>query len=245
MLSIGILTFNAPNTLYHTLDSYKNNELLNYTDDIKVWIQYSSNQLLEEKICRHFNVTPILCSNNKWIGPGYKGLVENAKYDKILLVENDFRLIENKNTTYKILDSAQNLLDNNIDMIKLRNRYNPGYPNWAVLNPVYKRDVLLDKLDGCSGASESIYWCDHPDKEYPQYFSKISDDPLWYTGTSHYCNFTNNPCMYRKDFYKQHIFPFCEDSADIETKCTKWWFEQKFQCAFGNGLFEHVRFDGK
>lgn len=242
-LSIGVLTYNAPHTLSNTLLSYLNYGLKDLSDDIIVWIQKSHNNLIEEQICKKYGVKYILSEYNKHIAGGFKGLVESFKNDYIILLENDFVLIEPKIISEKLLKSGINFLENNnINMVRLRSRHNPGFPNWGVN---VKGKELVNEFGCITHLSESIYWTSTPEKDYPNYIEKISDDPVWYKSSSKYCNFTNNPCMYSKEFYKKHIYQFCIDNTDLETEATKWWCNQNFNCIFGGGLFKHERYDGK
>ena len=55
-ISIGILTFSAPNNLVNTLTSSSRSGLLNLTDDVFVVINFSELQSEEEKVCTDFNL---------------------------------------------------------------------------------------------------------------------------------------------------------------------------------------------
>jgi GT2 family glycosyltransferase len=95
MLSIGILSHYAPNTLSKTLSSYKS--LFEITDDIFAVLQYSDKQKEEEKVCEEFQIRYISLSDNGIMGSGFKAIYENAKYDYILFLENDFEIDKNIN----------------------------------------------------------------------------------------------------------------------------------------------------
>ena len=66
---------------------------------------------------------------------GFKAIYENAKYDIILFLENDF-------CTYCSKEEVHNYLENAVDLIKTgkadavrgRSRTNAGYPNYAYIN---------------------------------------------------------------------------------------------------------------
>ena len=59
-LTIGILSYNSPVTLYNTLLSYKDSGLLDYTNDVICVIQPSGFQNKEVEICKQFNITNII-----------------------------------------------------------------------------------------------------------------------------------------------------------------------------------------
>ena len=71
MLSIGILTFNSPNTLYNSLLSYKSSGLLDFTDDVIVVIQPSHRSSEERKICEGFSIKKVIVNKtNTLMGGG-------------------------------------------------------------------------------------------------------------------------------------------------------------------------------
>jgi len=64
-----------------------------------------------------------------------------------------------------------------------------------------------------------------------------------YYADSKYANQTNNPCLYKKEFYLKNIAPFAGQGVDLEGKIDGWWQEQNFTVAHGEGLFTHYRID--
>jgi hypothetical protein len=83
---------------------------------------------------------------------------------------------------------------------------------------------------------DSIHWLD-ADKEFPQYIQKQGE---WFLTTSRWGNWTNNPCMYKKQFYLDKVIPFAGEGIDLEGKISKWWCEQNYYVAHGEGLFKHL-----
>lgn len=243
MLSIGILTYKAPQTLTDTLRTYATGGLFNCANDVLVWIQPSATAQEETFICQSFGINSKIGEANTWIGGGFRNLAHNLKCDKILLLENDFRLIEPPTETRKILSTAEALIDDEIaHCVRLRSIRDPGQPNWGM---TIKHKVLVDEFNSLSHLSECAYWDPNPHITYPQDIIKIHDDPSWFLTSSRRSCFTNNPVIYTKQFYLDHITQFLEDGQDIETKATQWWYHQDFRCAFGSGLFKHERHDGK
>lgn len=241
-LSIGILSYNSPKTLTKTLESYKSNGLLNLVREKLLYVQPSENshELIDIGIRYGFNSSEIfLAQSNDWIGPAFKYMSENFNSETILLLEDDFELIESLQTTKNILESGVNLLnDGEVDCVRLRSRYNPG-------DPLYSSHIKGNETNHSTHLAECVHWRENPDTDFPNYCKKISDDPLWYKFSSKYANFTNNPCIYRRSFYRVHIASnFC-GKGNIEDVATEWWSERNFKVISGNGLFKHDRIDGK
>jgi hypothetical protein len=92
MLTVGILTFNSPNTLYNALLSYKHSGILDLTDDIIVIIQPSDKNLEEKRICEKFLINKIILNENNTKMAGGIDLIQiEAKYEYVLFLECDFR----------------------------------------------------------------------------------------------------------------------------------------------------------
>ena len=240
-LTLGILTYNAPNTLKNTLESLFQKEIDRCVKEIIVYVNPSSKTEETLNVLGQFNVRYHLADDNKWIAAGFKWLVENSNSNNILLLEDDFLLIEeDKEKIFNILKSGTDLVENKqADVARLRSRRSPG-------NPLYSSWFKGQEYRCITHLAECVHWKDSPDKEFPEYCELLNSDPVWYRFKSSNANFTNNPCIFRNDFYKEHIIPrFCIDNTDIETAATSWWSEQDFRVITGDGLFCHHRIDGK
>lgn len=240
-LTLGILTYNAPKTLEHTLKSIFDKNVNTYFKEILLYINPSQHTQNTQQIASNFNVKYFTADENKWIAPGFKWLVENSSSSTVLLLEDDFFLIEDDtDKIFKILKTAVDILKSNeTDVVRLRSRRKAG-------NPLYSSWFAGQEHRCMTHLAECVHWRDNPDLDFPEYCKKISDDPVWYKFKASNANYTNNPCIFRKEFYKEHIIPkFCSDRTDIETAATSWWTNQDFNVIAGDGLFCHDRHDGK
>ena len=240
-LTLGILTYNAPNTLERTLKGYFDKNLNSYIKEFLLYINPSRFSEQNVELAKKFNIKYHLADQNKWIGPAFKWMVEKAESENILLLEDDFFLTEeNEEKIFKILNTAVSFLKKEeADVVRLRSRRNAG-------NPLYSSWFAGQEHKCMTHLAECVHWRDNPDLDFPEYCKKISEDPVWYRFSSKNANFTNNPCIYRKEFYKNHIIPtYCLDNTDIETAATNWWSTQDFKVIVGDGLFCHDRLDGK
>lgn len=239
--SIGILSWHSPRTLHNTLSSYAITGLLNLTDDIVILFQESTE--VDKLLAQEFSIPHVIqSSTNIGIGKGLTELVKAAKYDNVLLLENDWVCVETDNQAlrYQIEYGVKFLEEGKADMVKYRSRRNPGYP-------LYTLQFSGRELDCPEHLLECVHWCAYPNLMFPDYIRELTDptDPvIFYGSDSKFCSHTNNPAMFRKDFYLKNISPFSGEGVDLEGKIFDWWREQGFTCAHGDGLFTHLRLDG-
>jgi hypothetical protein len=240
MLSIGVLTYNAPTTLHHSLNSYKESELLTLTDDFFVVIQMSPRQQEERGICEKFNIRFILLPDNGNMASGFKSIYENAKYENILFLENDFIIYKNINDTKNFYDNCLFFLTK-YDVVRGRSRTKPGIPNYAY----DLRHTDPSELIHHHHLAESIYWLEDPELIYPTKIEKLTHTEIlgnekWYKSTSESCSYTNNPYACSKTFFKENIYPYLEYGKNIEEQMLDVW-GKNHKCIFGPGLFTHDR----
>jgi hypothetical protein len=241
MLSIGLVSYNAPKTLQNTLATYKESGLLKYSDDIFCVVQFSGKQLEEIDICHLFGIKYYILTENVGISGGLLYIYKLAKYEHVLFLENDFINLNNEVYTKKQLDFVMKNKDD-YDYFKLRSRKNSGDPNYSVMciSPgeelEWKNIIYL---------ADCIYWIENPDEKFGEYIKKISDDPKYYCCSSNYCNYSNNPFICSKDFFKNNILPFVTFNRTLELEIQTNWENKNYKCCFGDGIFTHVRFDGK
>jgi len=248
MLSIGILTYNAPKTLENTLNSYKQTGLLDLSDDVFVVSQMSDKQAEEKAVCDSFGLRCILMPDNGKMAWGFKAVYENAKYDHVMFLENDFIInASKKDVKIFYVNCLYFLKVQNADIVRARSRKDPGSPNYAHMNLSHTdpAEFINDKH-----LSECIYWVEDPELVYPSKISRIKPFVQngfwkWYTSTSDSCNYTNNPYVCSKTFFEQNILPYVKFGASLENEMHDEWRHRNFKCVFGPGLFTHDRkFDG-
>jgi hypothetical protein len=233
-ISIGILSWNSGQVLVDTLTTYHNNGLFDMVDDITILFQEFNEQ--DYQIAKHFGLNVIGMNSNIGIGRAFIKLTENAKEEYVLVLEHDWNLIEDKETTYNTLKRSYQAIEMGLDVVRLRHRKDPGNPHFSFQ---YKGKELTyyDDWHECQSPHllDSIHWCE-PDIEFPEQIQKLGD--MFYT-TSRYGNWTNNPCLYKKQFYLDTIEPFMGEGIDLERKIAYWWPRQDFKVGHNEGLFKH------
>ncbi|RZJ50739.1 MAG: glycosyltransferase [Chryseobacterium sp.] len=233
-ISFCILSWNNLETLKNTLKSYKKNGLLNFSDDVVILFQEISKE--DKRIADKYKVKYIGLNNNVGIGAGIKLLAENAVYDHILFLENDWELVEKKDITFSRLKSGLIKLTNGFKVVRYRSRKNPGHPLFSIRHKGNELDYY-DDWHQCTSPHllESLHWLD-PSVEFPDKIEREGDE---FVTTSRWANWTNNPFLINKKFLLETILPFAGESVSFEKNIASWWVKQNFKIAQGEGLFKH------
>lgn len=235
-ISIGILAWKSGQTLVDTIYSYHKNGLFELSDDVTILFQEFSE--IDYKIANHFGMNFIALKENIGIGMGLLKLAKNAVNDNILLLEHDWKLIENKETTYERLKSGIEMLDKGYNCVRYRHRKEPGYPHFTMKHIGNELEYFDDYYKMKSPhLLDSLHWLD-PSESFPD---KIQKDGEYFVSSSRWGNWTNNPCMYKRDFYIDICKPFINDGfITSEGEIAVWWANENFKVAHGEGLFKHI-----
>ena len=222
-LSIGILSWHSGQTLIDTLHSYYTNELFNLVNDVTILFQEVTDE--DKQIADHFSIPYIGLDENIGIGKGFTQLTENTQTDNILLLEHDWLLIESKETTYNRLASGLELVNDGFQAVRYRHRAYPGFPLFT--EGVYKGNELNHYDPGMNLVSphllDSIHWLENPEESFPDKIQKQND---YFVTTSRWGNWTNNPCLFKKQFYLDTVTQFAGGGIDLEGKISGWWARQ-------------------
>lgn len=234
-ISIGILSWNSGQTLVDTLTTYYQNGLIDIVNDVTVLFQEFNET--DFQIVRHFGLNCIGLSTNVGIGKGFIQLTEFAKTENVLVLEHDWKLTEDDKTTRERLQSGIHLLDNGIDCVRYRHRKNPGYPHFSFRHMGNELNYYDEEI-GCTSPHllDSVHWLD-PAEKFPDLIQRRGD---YFVTTSRYGNWTNNPCLYKKQSYLKTVSQFAGDGIALEGNISKWWAKQKYMVAHGEGLFTHI-----
>lgn len=235
-ISVGILSWHSGQTLVDTLFSYYQNGLLDIVNDTTILFQEITNE--DKQIADHFKIKYIGLNDNIGIGKAFIELTNNAQTENILLLEHDWKLIENKNITYDRLASGLELLDQGFNFIRYRHRKQPGFPLFSQRvyqdNELNHYDPDMDLIS--PHLLDSIHWIDNPEVKF---LDKIQKQGEYFITTSRWGNWTNNPGLFKKQFYINTVSPFAGGGIDLEGKIGGWWARQDFKVAHGEGLFTH------
>ena len=103
-ISIGILSWKSGQTLVNTLQTYFERQFLHHVNDVCILFQEVSEQ--DKEIANHFGIPYIGLQDNIGIGQGFIRLTEQAQTDNVLVLEHDWKLIEDKQTCIDRLKSG-------------------------------------------------------------------------------------------------------------------------------------------
>ena len=233
-ISIGILAWNSGQTLVNTLHSYFERQFLHQVNDVCILFQEFSQE--DSQIAEHFNIPYIAKKDNIGIGQAFIELTEQAKTDNVLVLEHDLKLIEDKETTRVRLKSGIDMLDKGYSCIRYRHRANPGHPHFSFQYQGRELDYYDKEIEVTSPhLLDSVHWTNPADK----FSDKIQKDGEYFVSTSRWGNWTNNPCLYKKDFYLETVKQFAGEGIALEGNISKWWAQQTYKVAHGEGLFSH------
>ena len=234
-ISIGILSWKSGQVLVNTLQSYFHHNFLHQVNDVCILFQEFSQQ--DREIAEHFNIPYIAKDSNIGIGKGFIELTEQAKTDNVLILEHDSKLIEKEETTIERLKSGIDLLNNGFSAVRYRHRFDPGNPHFSFKYRGRELDYY-DKEIECTSPHllDSVHWCEPHEK----FSDKIQKEGEYFVTTSRWGNWTNNPTLYKKDFYLQTVDKFAGEGIALEGNISKWWAKQDFKVAHGEGLFKHL-----
>ena len=234
LISIGILAWKSGQTLVNTLLSYFEREFLHQVNDVCILFQEASEQ--DKQIAEHFGIPYIAKESNIGIGQGFIELTEQAKTDNVLVLEHDWKLIEDKENTRVRLKSGVDMLNKGYSCIRYRHRANPGHPHFSFQYQGRELDYYDKELEATSPhLLDSVHWCNPAEK----FNDKIQKDGEYFISTSRWGNWTNNPCLYKKDFYLETVSQFAGEGIALEGNISKWWAKQTYKVAHGEGLFSH------
>lgn len=238
MISIGILTHRAPITLKNTLLSYKYYKILDFTDDVFCIIQPSEKQDDEINICKDFNIRYVLEKENGWMAWGIKRVFEEAKYDVVLFTENDFRAMCDGSDI--LIHSIKWIQEEIVDMIRIRNLKNPGHP--IVINSYKGRELENEQTK--TQIHYSAHYLEEPEKVFPEYINKYSDDPRLLIMNSKNCGYTNNCFITSKRFYTKALLPYIQFGTHFEPQIDQHWSKADYKIGITDGFLTHIRMDG-
>ena len=239
-ISVGILAWHSKQSLRNSLESYKRNGLFNAVDDVVILFQDVREE--DKKIAKEFGLPYIGLDRNVGIGRGFVMLCEQADHPHVLLLEDDWELTEGfVETRFRLLEGLR-MLQGDTDVVRFRNRSNPGFPLFVVDQYLGHETTHYDhKIDLVAPhLFETIHWTPHPDIQYP---GLIFSEKGHYVTTSRWSAWTNNPCLHRRDFYIELVSWFADKGMLLEPEISHWWSRQQFKIAWGEGLFTHNDLD--
>lgn len=235
-IGLGILAWKSGQTLIDTLVTYHERGLFDMVEDTVILFQEFSDT--DRMIAEHFQIRYIPSSVNLGIGKGFIELANNITPQYFMTLEHDWKLVETPSVTYDRLLSGLTLVKDGFDCVRYRHKKMPGFPHFSFRHQGKELEYYDDEI-GCTSPHllDAVHWTESPEVKFTPMIGKVGD---YYTTTSRYGNWTNNPCLYSKEFYIGTVSPFVGDGIALEGNISRWWAQQEFKVAHGEGLFTHV-----
>jgi GR25 family glycosyltransferase involved in LPS biosynthesis len=258
-ITIGIVCWKSPKTITSTLNSYKKHGLFDLVHPI-LYIQERTPKY--EKIGIDHGIQEIMgTSENLGILQAFIALIEATKTKYFIFAECDFKLVHDNATTEKVLGEAIRLIEEeNVQVVRLRDRKNPGDPMIAEMiagvNEMSDEERNKHVYDqNFAYKLESVMFLEHPDKAFPNVFKTIDYSSRWYTCSDKGCApWSNNIFIAPTAFMKEKILPLLMKrpgvnaqgrNDDVFAKLEFYLGEHltNYTVAQGPGLFTHERHD--
>lgn len=239
-LSVGILSWKSNRSIRATLETYRLNCLLSLAYDTTLLFQEARPKDIQ--LAEKYGIKCIALPDNIGIGKGFKRLAEVAETDTILLLEHDWQLVEDEQFTQQHLAAAIDLINSGTHCVRLRHQFKYGFPHYSINRYKGKELAYFDEWIQLYHPHllDAIHWEPQPHIKWPSLFNKKGD---FYSVDSAIGNWTNNPCLYNKEFYIKTVEKFAGEGIDLEKNISYWWARQHFIVAQGRGLFEHKDID--
>jgi hypothetical protein len=178
-------------------------------------------------------------------------MIQATKTQYFIFAECDFKLVNDRATTKKILKEAMKLMEEKgVELVRLRDKKRPGAPlgsrDFAPVSdeelPNYTFDMSFPyKIEVVMFPGDI-----QPDKAFPGLFERIDYETPWYKTTSEHAPWSNNAFIAKTDFLKEKLLPLLEANREMPSTSMEQYLIQNlkgYSVAAGNGLFMHERDD--
>lgn len=248
-IEIGYLSWKSHITLRNTLKSHKYNNLLTLLKYKNIFFQEISQY--DKEISMDYNLNILGSDINIGILDAFLILINQSKGKYFIFCENDFELIHDINTTKQVLNDCINLIENyNINIVKLRDRNNPGIPLYS--RPKIKDGENIEDIiyeDTYPYQLESVHWLQNPEKIFKNTLKKVSLNYDWFITNEKSNIWSNNIFIAKTNWLKENVINIIEKYKNNDDNRKFQQLEEilikylKFNIAGGPGLFTHNRID--
>jgi hypothetical protein len=253
MITLSILSYKSPLTIRNTLESYRKNKLFDMVTS-HIYFQERNNNC--DSIAKEFNIEHIFgTAENVGILKAFQSMVTNTTTPYFIFAECDFELINDQDKTKNILEDCIKLITKeNVKLVRLRDRHNPGVPDYArALIPVSDENLSTYSYNSFKHKLDGLLFLDDIEKSMPNVFT-VKGPPeykyKWYICDFNNSRWGNNIFIASTQFLKDTILPYISKFAD-DPKYTMMesllWEESSpihtMLNAGGDGLFKHNRLD--
>jgi hypothetical protein len=255
--TMAVLEYNTPQTLNNTLQSYVVRGLPGRFARRVLFLQKRAAvrpmTRLEEALGRGAGLEIWGSRENRHVGVALREIVRAADTEFVLFLEKDFALVEPAPLVDAALADAVALLASGVaDVVRLRSRRNPGNPEFSELHFKGKEETVFKKQRNL--LCNFYHFIRRPERRWPQHFRVCAHG--WYCVQSEFCNWTNNPVLFRRSWWLDNIAVWVDarkimapphENHNFEATLNvvpEAWSERNYTIALGRGIFSHVEVDG-
>jgi len=256
-LSVGVLSYKAPTTLAHTLESYNRGALTSCANEALVFFNAITAE--DRDLATRCGFASRGSVRNLGIQGGMEALARSLAGPYVLMLQNDCPLVSDAVEVERYLRDSIALLDSGkADMVRCRSRTEPGQgfadakkyahfygPGWG---PRLLR--LLRPFRARRAIGRAPYAVPDAELRHPRYIKREGD---FLVVDSAVINFTDQSFVISRGLLLE-LFGWANEHPKrrllngfqvLEINLnSRWWRERHFRVAVGEGLFTHERADG-
>ncbi|MGF1456049.1 MAG: hypothetical protein ACFB6R_11835 [Alphaproteobacteria bacterium] len=264
----GILSWKGYGSLRGALESYRAADFLSLFPETRIFLPEAEDE--GRHMAAEFGLSVAEHPDNLGILGGFEGLARSMSSRYVLLLENDFKLVEDRDTAARELATALDLLrTGRCQVIRLRSRRQPGPPltglqKYRRLYPVegdgpwqraakgalrmIRPDKARRNLAAC------VYLYEDPSMVHPDVIRRDPDTGFFLV-SSRFMNWTNQAFLIERQFFLDRIIGYAKTHAtrrginnfrslEIEMN-SPYWRRSGWHVGLGDGLFTHARRDDR
>ncbi len=221
-VGVAILGFKSCNeTMRNTLQSHLTHHLYELFDEAVICWQSCTEE--EAAIAKEWGINCVTRPDNLGIQGGFRWIWETLKTDYMMVIENDFPVcVSTESMITQLREAMDHLVHHRVDLVRFRNRYNPGEQNnfarlysrfWPVVNidPRWNNTETLDDaapwlkwVRRLLRPGKAIHWAGRspyierfPEKLFPRWIKRIGPD--FFTVDSWVLPWTNQSTLLSHD----------------------------------------------
>ena len=205
-LSVGLLT-HEPRAFELSMATYEALGLFAVVKEFLIFINGrnpATEAVVAPYAAKHPGLFRILGNEtNLGIAAGMIELTNAATYENFLFMERDFWLVEPATCVVEQLRAGVALLDTRkVHVVRYRHQIKAGRPNWAENFFLgHEDDAFVGRQPNL--ACNIFYWVNNTVQRWPDKFIECGRNPTMVCSDAYYCNWTNNPQMWRLDWWQK------------------------------------------